>query len=158
MDNFLSRVRDGLAAGSGNPAPADLARLLTLLDRLARRCVDTSDRLYGLAATVGEVQRQLADPALAGRLGEVYVGLLDATAPGDGGDRPHRCPVCGFPSLDEGVWGDCALCGWEDDPGQREDPRTPDGSNGISLDEARRNYEAWFIAKPGRDDGPSPER
>ncbi len=49
------------------------------------------------------------------------------------------CPVCAaVVDGDEGTYEICGLCGWEDDPVQRDDPSMAKGANELSLDEARR--------------------
>ena len=50
----------------------------------------------------------------------------------------HPCPCCGEESLSEiGNYEICRVCGWEDDPVQREDPNYAGGANSLSLNEAR---------------------
>jgi hypothetical protein len=59
------------------------------------------------------------------------------------GDLPDwlACPVCGRRSLSElGTWKTCPVCGWISDPMQEALPDEPIGSNGISLNEARKNF------------------
>ena len=55
------------------------------------------------------------------------------------------CPCCAFRTLDEsppGTFQVCAVCFWEDDAVQFEDP-TAYGANAVSLLEAKRNFAAF---------------
>ncbi|MFF5015369.1 CPCC family cysteine-rich protein [Streptomyces sp. NPDC001165] len=57
---------------------------------------------------------------------------------------PHRCPCCGYLTLDErGNFEICAVCFWEDDGQDDHDAdRVRGGPNGrLSLMEARRNFQ-----------------
>ena len=61
------------------------------------------------------------------------------------GDLPGwlPCPVCQrltFETL--GAWDTCPVCGWNSDPVQETIQDDPTGANGISLNEARANYQA----------------
>jgi hypothetical protein len=54
------------------------------------------------------------------------------------------CPCCRFFTLDEqppGTYEICAICGWEDDPVQFEDPDYRGGANRPSLNEWRHTFE-----------------
>lgn len=52
------------------------------------------------------------------------------------------CPVCGYHTFEVlGAWDTCSVCGWNSDPVQETMPDDPTGGNGISLNEARGNYE-----------------
>jgi hypothetical protein len=54
------------------------------------------------------------------------------------------CPCCGNLTLNSpspGSFEICPVCHWEDDNVQYIDPEYPYGANGISLEEARRNYQ-----------------
>ena len=56
------------------------------------------------------------------------------------------CPCCGYPTLPEkptGTFAICPVCFWEDDDVQFRDPTLPGGANAVSLNEARRNFEAF---------------
>ena len=49
------------------------------------------------------------------------------------------CPVCAaVVTGTAGSYEICAMCGWEDDPVQRDDSSFSPGANELSLDEARR--------------------
>lgn len=53
------------------------------------------------------------------------------------------CPVCGHHTFETlGAWDTCPVCGWNSDPVQETMPDDPTGANGLSLNEARRNYQA----------------
>ena len=55
------------------------------------------------------------------------------------------CPCCRFLALDEqppGTYQICAICGWEDDLVQFEDPDYRGGANRPSLNEWRQEFEA----------------
>lgn len=59
------------------------------------------------------------------------------------------CPACGRATLTHAGGREvCPVCGWEDDPAQRENPRSSAGDNGISLEEARANVSAFGQAFP----------
>lgn len=52
------------------------------------------------------------------------------------------CPVCGYHTFEiVGDWDICPVCGWNSDPVQEAMPDDPTGANGISLNEARQNFE-----------------
>lgn len=52
------------------------------------------------------------------------------------------CPVCGYHTFEiVGDWNTCAVCGWNSDPVQEAMHDDPTGANGISLNEARKNFE-----------------
>ena len=54
----------------------------------------------------------------------------------------HACPVCGKHIFKAGTGYDiCPVCGWADDPDQREMPDEEDLSNAMSLNEAREAYK-----------------
>jgi hypothetical protein len=53
------------------------------------------------------------------------------------------CPVCGYRTFEiVGDWDTCPVCGWNSDPVQEAMHDDPTGANGISLNEARRNFQA----------------
>jgi hypothetical protein len=61
------------------------------------------------------------------------------------GDLPGwlPCPVCGYRTFEiVGDWDTCPVCGWNSDPVQEAMHDDPTGANGISLNEARRNFQA----------------
>ncbi|GHU76133.1 hypothetical protein FACS189461_3330 [Spirochaetia bacterium] len=53
-----------------------------------------------------------------------------------------QCACCGEDSLDASVkfFDICPVCGWEDDPVQRNNPDYDGGANHLSLNEARRAF------------------
>jgi hypothetical protein len=56
----------------------------------------------------------------------------------------HACPACRFMTLTEpppGTYEICAICSWEDDPVQFDDPDYTGGANGPSLNEWRSRFE-----------------
>lgn len=62
------------------------------------------------------------------------------------GDLPGwwPCPVCQHHTLEVvGDWDVCPVCGWNSDPVQEAMHDDPTGANGISLNEARRNYHEF---------------
>ena len=53
-----------------------------------------------------------------------------------------KCPCCGGNTLEEeNFYNICDVCGWEDDPGQREHPDDPIGANEISLNQYKAKWE-----------------
>lgn len=56
----------------------------------------------------------------------------------------YKCPCCGNYSLDDppGSYDICEICGWEDDPLQSKSPDLEGGANSISLNQAKKEYEA----------------
>jgi hypothetical protein len=60
------------------------------------------------------------------------------------GDLPGwlPCPVCAYRTFEVlGDWDTCPVCGWNSDPVQETIHDDPTGANGISLNEARQNYQ-----------------
>ena len=58
----------------------------------------------------------------------------------------HKCPCCGYYTLmDErtGVYEFCNVCFWKDDPTQSQNPDLSPGSNGVSLNQARKNFKKF---------------
>ncbi len=56
----------------------------------------------------------------------------------------YRCPCCDCKTLvyDEPLYHEiCPVCYWENDPIQNNDKDYSGGANGISLIEAKKNYE-----------------
>ncbi len=61
------------------------------------------------------------------------------------GDLPGwlPCPVCGYQTFETlGAWDNCPICGWNSDPVQETIHDDPTGGNGISLNDARKNYQS----------------
>lgn len=60
------------------------------------------------------------------------------------------CPCCGYKTLNEeppGTYDICRVCFWEDDASQYYDPDFKDGSNGVSLRQAQKNYLKFGACK-----------
>jgi hypothetical protein len=54
------------------------------------------------------------------------------------------CPVCQRLTFETvGAWDTCPVCGWNSDPVQETMHDDPTGANGISLNDARRNYQTF---------------
>lgn len=57
-------------------------------------------------------------------------------------NKKYQCPCCGYFTLDP--WFDfeiCEVCGWQNDPVQRDKPDYRGGANIMSLNEARENFK-----------------
>lgn len=68
------------------------------------------------------------------------------------------CPACGYHTFEIiGDWDTCAVCGWNSDPVQEAMPNDPTGANGISLNEARANFEKIGAITPEKKRDISPE-
>lgn len=50
------------------------------------------------------------------------------------------CPVCGKGYVED--YDICEYCGWENDPVQFENPNLAGGANEMSLNQARKAYDA----------------
>ena len=60
--------------------------------------------------------------------------------------RKYTCPCCGYKTLDEeppGTYDICAICFWEDEPIQFEDPDYEGGANRPSLKTAQKNVQLF---------------
>ncbi len=76
----------------------------------------------------------------------------------------YRCPCCGYYTFSEkpnGSYAICPVCFWEDDPISLARPDYTGGANGISLDQARDNYNHYgactismkkFVRTPNEDE------
>lgn len=61
------------------------------------------------------------------------------------------CPVCGYHTFETlGAWDTCPVCGWNSDPVQETMQNDPTGANGISLNEARQNYQELGAITPDK--------
>jgi hypothetical protein len=59
------------------------------------------------------------------------------------------CPVCRYHTFEIiGDWDICPVCGWNSDPVQEAMPDDSTGANGISLNDARNNFEAIGAISP----------
>lgn len=82
--------------------------------------------------------------------------------------RKYTCPCCGYKTLDEeppGTYEICAICYWEDDPVQFEDPDYEGGANRPLLKTAQKNVQVFgacekqfqeHVRKPNADDEKDP--
>lgn len=64
----------------------------------------------------------------------------------------YGCPCCGFLTLDEappGTFAICPVCFWEDDEVQFRDPLYEGGANGVSLEQARKNFREFGAIEEG---------
>ncbi len=64
----------------------------------------------------------------------------------------YACPCCGYLTFDEaplGTFEICPVCYWEDDNVQSDDPYYDGGANGISLNDAKKNYRKYGAIKEG---------
>lgn len=53
----------------------------------------------------------------------------------------EMCPCCGRHRFEEvDFYEICPVCGWEDDPLQRDEPDYEGGANEMSLNQAREAY------------------
>lgn len=83
--------------------------------------------------------------------------------------KKYTCPCCGYKTLDEeppGTYDICAICFWEDDPIQFEDPNSEGGANRPSLKTAQKNYQDFgaceqeslaHVRKPNANDEKDPK-
>jgi hypothetical protein len=52
------------------------------------------------------------------------------------------CPICDHHTFETlGAWDSCPVCGWNSDPVQELMRDDPTGANGVSLNQARQNYQ-----------------
>ena len=59
-----------------------------------------------------------------------------------------KCPCCGKYEFEEiDFYEVCPICGWEDDPLQRDDPDYEGGANELSLNQHRAKYESGWRPK-----------
>lgn len=57
--------------------------------------------------------------------------------------RSLTCPVCSKTEFSQdGSYEICAICGWENDPVQYDDPDFAGGANRMSLNDAKRTWAA----------------
>jgi hypothetical protein len=63
----------------------------------------------------------------------------------------YPCPCCGYLTLPQeppGTYELCAVCWWEDDGVQFDDPDRRGGANTPSLNEARENFRSFGASDP----------
>jgi hypothetical protein len=59
------------------------------------------------------------------------------------------CPVCQYQTFEiVGDWDTCPVCGWNSDPVQEAVHDDPTGANGISLNDARQNFQKLGAITP----------
>ena len=83
---------------------------------------------------------QCSDPKTASNIGIGSRGV----------EMSYRCPCCGHLTLGEegaDTFEICPVCFWEDDNVQNENPDYEGGANGISLNEAKKNYRKFGAIK-----------
>lgn len=56
------------------------------------------------------------------------------------GTNNNQCPCCGKSAVSE--YDICPVCGWENDPVQKERPNCRGGANRMSLIEAKKAFAA----------------
>lgn len=62
---------------------------------------------------------------------------------------PYICPICGKHEFEtHGYCEICPICGWEDDEFQKEEPDDPRGTNGMSLNDYKKQYEEKIKNNP----------
>jgi hypothetical protein len=83
---------------------------------------------------------------------EAYLDLVGTALPERVAiDGYFACPCCHQLTLGEaGGWEICDACGWEDDPAQELHPEIAGGANGMSLLEARSNFQKIGYSCPDR--------
>ncbi len=100
------------------------------------------------------------DPIILGALRWEYLGVTNeyicaelekvgySTVTVTGGPEPLLpCPCCGYRTIEvRGDYEICPVCNWEDD-GNR-DPHRHSSANGLTLGQARRNFEAFGACCP----------
>lgn len=65
-----------------------------------------------------------------------------------GKNKKFKCPCCGYYTLNEvNKYEVCPVCNWEDDPIQRKNPNDDEGTNKISLNLAKENYNKYYAVK-----------
>lgn len=69
--------------------------------------------------------------------------------------RKHRCPCCGYLTLDDrSIYDICPVCFWEDDEAEEEygkpAPERPRGPNHVHLWQARLNFLAFGASEERR--------
>ncbi|OQY44116.1 MAG: hypothetical protein B6242_13350 [Anaerolineaceae bacterium 4572_78] len=70
------------------------------------------------------------------------------------------CPVCDYRTFYErGTWLVCGVCGWNSDPMQEAKgmENEPIGANGVSLNQARKNFAEFGLANSGLEDTVEPD-
>ena len=61
----------------------------------------------------------------------------------------HMCPVCGkYRFTGYGSFDICKFCGWEDDDLMEDNPDYPGGTNDLSLNDYRKEYQKKIQENP----------
>jgi hypothetical protein len=64
------------------------------------------------------------------------------------------CPVCGIYNFSSetspGTYDICCFCLWENDPVQFANPDYDDGTNNISLNQAKLNFKKYGVINPAK--------
>lgn len=60
--------------------------------------------------------------------------------------QSYKCNCCLQEVPGDGAYDSCHLCGWENDPGETNNPNKDDGPNHMSLTEGRANFKkhGWY--------------
>lgn len=70
-------------------------------------------------------------------------GITDEYQVLEDDEESQPCPVCGQHNFEEADdFEECPVCGWVNDGVQQADPDYPGGYNRISLNDARKKWEA----------------
>ena len=62
----------------------------------------------------------------------------------------YKCPCCDFYTFAEPLNGEyniCPVCFWEDDPFAYDDPNEECSCNGVSLNQARKNFAEFSACR-----------
>ena len=74
-----------------------------------------------------------------------FTGRRSAGGRLDSSSSKTACPCCGHLTISL-LWPTCAVCYWESDPIQDENPEYRGGANDLSLNEARENYARFGVS------------
>lgn len=80
------------------------------------------------------------------RIGERHFGRKDEAPTTFRSQKKFPCPCCGFLTLETkppGSYEICPVCYWEDDPLQYREQDNAQGSNRVSLNQARNNFHVF---------------
>ena len=104
-----------------------------MLDDMHKRKIDMADAIYVINQDGYIGESTASEIAYAARTGKEIRYLEEK--------EELRCPCCGkYYFSQKRSYEICPVCGWEDDPVQREDPDFPGGANAESLKEAQEKY------------------
>lgn len=105
---------------------------------------DRSSRVFSGARASGIMMMTAQMDALGHSQSSWYIRVVES-------DQRFACPCCQLPTLEEqppGTFLICPVCWWEDDDAQFGRPDLVGGANGVSLEQARRNYSECGISDP----------